>query len=210
MRWQAISLVLGLACLLAACSDYKLTGSTPLGRDPAPRSEPPIAVAGPATLLQARLAADGRQGSFAKVARTGDYETWRAADGSALALRGRLVTATYSLGNDLYSADVRDTLDRLQGRGAGEALRVHRYLDGENQIVTRAFRCIVRKTGSGGLVIAREACQGADIGFENRYTLTPSGRILTSRQWIGPEVGAIDLSWPQELGANAPRIVAAN
>jgi len=61
-------------------------------------------------------------------------------------------------------------------------VRVHRYLDGEDALQIRSFICDITATNP-----AREICQGQDTRFENEYQFDAGGRVIRSRQWVGPE-----------------------
>ena len=180
---------------LGACTETRLEGSVPLD-GPAVTARPTVAVpAVPGERLLAEIVADGRSGSYFRNARNGPHVTWAAADESALVTRDGLLTATFGLGYDLLSADVSEARALIRSRRSGRATRVHRYLDGENQVVTRAFLCDLDTAGEGTeyrRIV--EACQGADIAFENDYVLAADGRIVTSRQWVGPEIGRIRIT----------------
>ncbi|MBC6443443.1 MAG: YjbF family lipoprotein [Rhodobacteraceae bacterium] len=146
-------------------------------------------------------------GGFAEAGFNGDVVTW--VEGSARTIsttRGGLLLATRGYGRDLMTARA----DRLQavisGRsgGAQRALRVHRFLDGENAIVTASLVCRITNQGPSsvrlltGIFATRqieEACLLAD-GTEviNRYWVDLGGTtIRQSEQWVSPEIGSVRL-----------------
>lgn len=106
-------------------------------------------------------------------------------DNISLTLKNGLIAGTRGLGDDLMDADPTEVWATIQA-GGGRARRVHRYLDGENQTVLRAFICEI-----SGTAPVTETCYGEDTTFTNTYTLGPDGQIITSKQWIGPERGYI-------------------
>ncbi|MFV2033767.1 MAG: YjbF family lipoprotein [Halocynthiibacter sp.] len=134
-------------------------------------------------------------------AQNGDVSTWVSVDNTTLSTRGGFVIATRGLGGDLMSADIAQTRQRIAGGSSGDAVRVHRYLDGEDQIIARSFVCDIRVRGPRSISIGdrrfatrllQERCQGSDISFQNLYWFSQSsGEMLQSRQWVGPAVGSL-------------------
>jgi len=184
------------AVVVAGCTEARLDGSVALGR------APPLVVANEIVLLpetpdriRAELVALGRSGTFTKVAEARGYTTWRASDGSALVTQDGVVTSTYRLGFDLISADVSDTLSLVRARRSGDALRIHQYLDGEDQIKTRAFQCTVALDRSNASSYRMtEDCRGVSVSFVNTFTIGKDGAVISSRQWLGPDVGYLRLT----------------
>jgi len=182
-----------LTLLLAGCTSYQVSGSIPLSRE---EGRVAIALDDPfgGARLRAALPDAGLSGVFFQQANNGTSSVWRAPDESGLVLYRGILSATYSLGFDLYSADVSDTAELIARRQSGTSTRVHRYLDGENQIVVRAFRCSVLVGAvSSGRYEMREECRGASADFVNSYEVTGSGEIVASQQWVGPEVGYMQI-----------------
>lgn len=118
--------------------------------------------------------------------RNRDVVTYFTPDGISMSYKSGVLVATRGLGFDLMGADVGDVLQSLRS-GRDGATRLHRYLDGEDQIVLRSFVCDY--TGSGRIT---ETCYSDGFKIENTYQMS-GGRITTSRQWIGPEQGYIRL-----------------
>ncbi len=199
------------AVVLSACAQSRLEGSVAL-RDRVPEIERAVALpAGVPESIRAELVAQGRAGVFFRTAGNGDYISWRAPDGSGLVTLHGLLSATFGLGFDLISADVSDIAARLRDGASGDATRVHRYLDGENQILARAFMCEVTiASAPAGRRRVSETCVGADRTFENSYVLDGQGRIVTSSQWVGPEIGHIRLSRLDATGERPVVLVAGN
>lgn len=117
---------------------------------------------------------------------------YQTVDNIALTLDGGIVVATRGLGFDLMDADVRQIHGAIRN-GGGRASRVHRYLDGENHTVLRAFDCVIEVQGTSAV----EKCYGYDTEFENTYRTNQAGAIVASRQWLGPERGFISI---EDLG----------
>ena len=181
---------------IAACTQARLDGTVALGSELVPEAPTEIVLL-PDTLerIRAELIALGRSGTFTKVVETRGATTWRAGDGSALVTRGGMVVSTYGLGFDLVSADVSDTLSLVGARRSGDAVRVHQYLDGENQVETRAFQCtVVLRQSDASSSRMTEDCRGADVLFENSFTIGKDGAVTSSRQWLGPDVGYLRLT----------------
>lgn len=114
-----------------------------------------------------------------------DVATFFTPDGRSISLKQGVLVATRGLGFDLMSADVSSVLSSL-GNGT-RAVRIHRYLDGEDQLVIHSFVCDYE-----GRIRVVETCYGNGSSFENTYSMS-AGRILASRQWIGPQLGHIIL-----------------
>ena len=192
-RLRQTVLVGAILALSAGCTSYQASGSIPIR----PSSAPPIALFSPleGAQLRAELSDTGLSGIFIQQSTNDGASMWRAPDDSALVFYRGILSATYSLGFDLYSADVTETAALIVRQQSGTATRVHRYLDGENQVVTRAFRCNVSvgKKRSGRYQVT-EACRGTDVAFVNTYNVFGAGKILSSLQWVGPEVGFLRLT----------------
>jgi hypothetical protein len=118
--------------------------------------------------------------------------TYFAPDGISFSLRQGVLIASRGLGTDLMRADVSQVLPRVQA-GEGFAVRVHHYLDGENQTVERRFTCSY--TTQGAEVV--ESCSGGETSFENRYFLNDNGEIAVSIQWVSPQLQSYRL---EDLG----------
>jgi len=206
-RLRLTILVGALLTLLAGCASYQASGSIPMSR---PNSAPPIALFAPleGAQIRAQLSDTGLSGIFVQQSTNDNKSMWRAPDDSALVFYRGILSATYSLGFDLYSADVTETATLIARHQSGSATRVHRYLDGENQVVTRAFRCNVSvgKKSSGRYQVT-EACRGADVAFVNTYNVFGAGKILSSHQWVGPDVGFLRLTPLSESRSNRSDVI---
>ncbi|MEJ8562005.1 YjbF family lipoprotein [Yoonia sp. GPGPB17] len=119
-------------------------------------------------------------------------ETYLTADGVSISLQDGLVVATRGFGFDLMTADVSEVAARLR-HDMGNAVRIHRYLDGENQIIAQSFRCDLQFHDA---LSATETCKSSKVSFTNSYTFNESGRITESKQWVSPEIGLLEV---QEL-----------
>ena len=132
------------------------------------------------------------------------YFQWRTADNVAVTLAvGGLVTSTRGLGGDLHASDVAQSVALVAEGQAGQAQRLHVYLDGVYARTEMRFTCTVQPVGRESLVLngrthavlrIDETCTGSDQSFTNTYW-RDVGSVLVrqSTQWIGPEVGVIHL-----------------
>ena len=162
---------------------------------------PQVLAAADQPVMLAEIPARRAAASLIVAGTNGSHVTWVSGDGISLTLQSGLLTASRGLGYDLMSADVSQSLLLLQGN-SGTAVRVHRYLDGENQITLRSFVCSASPAGAESVdlitrrVSARivaENCASSGESFTNRYWIAGSGHIIKSEQWVGPETGMIRL-----------------
>ncbi len=154
-------------------------------------------------LLLAELPSRDARATFVIGGQNRAHVTWVGADGIGLILKNGILTGTRGLGADLMTADIA-TPEAAIRRGGGTATRVHRYLDGENQIVALPVTCTYASAGATRLVIVERAfptrqvvenCTSGSHNFENRYWIdTRDGWIWKSQQWIGPELETVTLT----------------
>jgi len=97
------------------------------------------------------------------------------------------------------AADISQVVPAVRS-GRREAVRVHRYLDGNDQVITRAFVCTyARQTGQAATTLTRkfratlvtETCNSTDLEIENQYWIDGSGTVRKSKQWVGPFPGYV-------------------
>lgn len=122
-----------------------------------------------------------------RVGTNGDVDTFLTPDGITISLRDGMVVATRGLGFDLMTADIAAPLIAVTGSG-DTAVRVHRYLDGENQIVAQSFGCAYSVPAARQVT---ETCRSSSGEFENIFVMDAKGNIAASRQWISPQIGAV-------------------
>ena len=130
-----------------------------------------------------------------EIERNAGYVTFATADRQTLTLRRGIVTATRGLGGDLMSADIAALDALLSARRAGNARRVMRYLDGNEQTVALVFDCAVtrgelRRVEAGRIdrtaLEMTETCRDAGgREIENTFLVTAAGEVIASRQWLG-------------------------
>ncbi|WPZ23574.1 YjbF family lipoprotein (plasmid) [Sulfitobacter faviae] len=137
------------------------------------------------SLMIAQLEQNERASILVRKGVNRDAETYFTPDNISLSVKEGVLVGTRGLGFDLMSSDVAEVLSGL--RHGGQAVRVHRYLDGEDQIVIKSYICDY----SGNAQIT-ENCYGKDHSFKNSYQMS-GGKVVASRQWIGPDLGYIRL-----------------
>ncbi|MFQ1702127.1 YjbF family lipoprotein [Loktanella agnita] len=119
--------------------------------------------------------------------RNAGVETFLTPDGVSISTENGMLVATRGFGYDLMTADVAEPLSAITD-ARPRAVRIHRYLNGENQLVPQSFVCrYVALTPTQ----INESCQSSSDSFENSYTTNSKGQIVMSRQWISPQLGYI-------------------
>lgn len=150
------------------------------------------------SILYAAVPAAGAEAILTPVAQNAGTVTWVTADEITLTTRNGLIVATRGLGDDLMSADVSAVFPALED--GGPSRRVHYRLDGDNHTRAIRFFCDVEGEGEEVVEIAErrvpairiaETCRGAGERFVNRYWVSREGRIVQSRQWLTPGIGAV-------------------
>lgn len=214
---MALKMRIALAALglVAACTnDAGNTRLTEMGQMSqqifrgAPPPPPPVPLPTRAQLdavqgsyLLARIEATGGDALLVVAGQNGPVRTWMTGEGTTLALKDGVLVGSRGLrGHDLMSAAV-PSLAQLQ-RGTGTVARSHFTLDGDDQTARSDFVCELRNAGAETVTLIEksypvrrivESCTGAAGAFENQYWIEASGSLRRSRQWIGPELGMIEL-----------------
>ncbi|GAB4388938.1 YjbF family lipoprotein [Albidovulum sp.] len=199
---------------LAVESLKSLTTSLGAGRGQTPQSAPEADAATAARLAAAarqsvrgevylaRLERGGLLTVLGETGRNGRTLTLATPSGQGAMLRGGLLVATRGLGDDLMSADTDDAEALIRGRRSGTASRVYRYLDGEGIERPLPATCSYAAGGAGQAeliasaaptVEVRETCEAGGLTIRNRYAVDAGGRVIASRQWIGPSLGHVRL-----------------
>lgn len=132
----------------------------------------------------------------------GAKRTFALSKDQTVTLRHGLLEATRGYANDLMSAETEGVGALIRGRRAGQAQRIQRYLDGEWVERPLILTCTVQPgegksfsfagVGYSGTQVA-EHCTGGGVSVDNVYLVSADGRILMSRQWVGPEIGNVSL-----------------
>lgn len=134
-----------------------------------------------------------------RVSQNRGYDQWHSAAKIGFTFKDGLLTATRGLGGDLMNADVEQSLARLRSGSSEPATRVHRYLDGENNIITLRFVCTFERKGQERIdiagtvhttIVSHETCNTSDLTLKNTYWTDPrDGFVWKSEQWISTFVG---------------------
>lgn len=139
--------------------------------------------------------------TFALVSERGDDRVWRTQDNVTLSTRSGLMTSTRAFAGDLMSADVAESRALILAGRPGLAVRIHRYMDGQNAIEIDSYVCEISQRGSQELTfegvtfradVVAESCTNPGHDFENFYWLS-GGTVVQSIQWVGPETGMISM-----------------
>lgn len=139
--------------------------------------------------------------TLARAGQNGPHVTYLGGDGNAVILAGDLLTGTRGLGDDLMTAEIGEVRAALSG-ARSEALRVHRRLNGSDQIALTSYVCRYARDGAETITIigrnhvttrVRERCRSADEEIENVYWIGSGGEIWRSRQWVSPGVGSLTI-----------------
>jgi hypothetical protein len=156
--------------------------------------------AGP--LILARIDGQGATTILGLYGENGAMRTYAAANEQSIILRDGILAGTRGLGSDLMSADTAATARLITSRQQGQADRILRYLDGEDRERPLPQHCTIRSgeaqsydlagVGFSGVQML-ETCSGLGLTVENSYLVTAAGKIVASRQWIGPGVGYVVL-----------------
>jgi hypothetical protein len=144
-----------------------------------------------------------RRGAYASMTLAGQnrsYDSWVTSDGAGIVLQNGLLTGTKGLGADLLTADLGG-LDQLLTTAAGQATRIHRFLDGEGRVFAINYSCTLSSAGTEDVTIIgktyatrviSESCASNQDSFENRYWFGRSDGVMwQSRQWVSGGVGHV-------------------
>lgn len=187
---RRFALVSCLFLLVSACSGPRVLD---------PRYGAAIAAGAPA--LQVGLPGRGDASVLRREMLRDGVGSWISPEGYGFYLRDGLLVGTRGIGEGLLSADVT-ALRAALGEGARRrVVRRHAYLGGDNGSRIRHYSCLIEPKGAREIALGAgrsrtrlvaETCSGAGETFENLYWLTePGGRIVQSRQWMGPLHGAL-------------------
>lgn len=136
------------------------------------------------------------------IGENGGMRTYATPGSQALILRNGVLAASRGLGHDMISADVAASSALIRGRQAGTARKVLRYLDGVGLERPLPLTCTITprdetsypfagQTWSGQQIA--EHCEGSGAKIDNSYVVDAGGTILSSRQWISPELGYVTI-----------------
>ena len=203
---KLFALLLPVLSLLLGCGSERLR-ETPLGyattRLSGPQFDPRFVAlqqAG-APILQIGFVRRQEGGSVLLEKRLDDFDYWMSPDGAHLILQDGLLHGTRGFGEGLMASELSQPIAHIKGLEPGYSDRFHTYLDGNDRAVTRTYRCLFTDGGQDEVAIPgkvvqttilNENCRSLDQEFTNIYWVSPSTRrIIQSRQWAGPIIGAI-------------------
>jgi hypothetical protein len=127
--------------------------------------------------------------------------TWAAystADRRYLVTKQGFITATRRLTRDLMSADVDEVAALVTAQREGAALYTQRYLDGNHKIVEATYSCKVTRGYDQSVPLPDRtvpvlqmfsSCISEERQFVDLFLVDPSGKVVESRQWVGPGLG---------------------
>lgn len=202
--------ILLVCALLAGCGEGG-TGQEPtfigdgllFNRDAPPKGAEDFqarAAAG-APLMLVSLEDLDRQAIAVFVSEIDGDSTWRTPDEITFSFRDNMMLRTRGLNDDLMSADVDESRALVLGLGTGLAVRVHRYLDGQDRTTIDSYVCEIKPRGPREIsfdghkfqtVLMQERCNNTGNSFQNLYWVQ-NGRILQSKQWISAKSGAMSM-----------------
>ncbi|MFC7702919.1 YjbF family lipoprotein [Plastorhodobacter daqingensis] len=152
-------------------------------------------------MLMALVPSRGAQALLYQVGRNRGVAIYSTADASTLSLRDGILVASRGLGNDLMSAAVPTAAQVLSGSGSHN--RSYFTLDGEDQTQRADFTCVLSRHASEPVDIierryavheVKETCSSSEHAFVNRYWIDGGGSIVQSIQWLGTDVGFLQLA----------------
>ncbi|MBY6059432.1 YjbF family lipoprotein [Leisingera daeponensis] len=126
-------------------------------------------------------------------------QTWLTADGATITLEEGFLTSVKGFGSGLAASDVRQSADLVLARQPGTAERLHSFLNGNDQIELRAYKCEVEPMGAETVFVLgqpvatqklEERCHGVADSFTNTYWVgTKASGLVQSSQWTGSFLG---------------------
>ena len=143
----------------------------------------------PAPLIQAGFESLDRTQVMAMTGQNGAMRTYMTPSEEALILRGGMLVGTRGLGHDLSVAEP-GTEALIRAGASGSGTRVMRYYTGDGLERPLQFACATAPGPNPGVTV--ESCEGHGVRFQNSY-IAQGGRIMVSRQWIGPELGYVTI-----------------
>jgi len=204
IRWLCIAATL----IVSGCSS---SGDEPTGLDTAlelvqsnadsatPRFQALRGAARP--IMQIGLIDAGTGGNMLLEARNGPYEHYLSPNAASMVFSDGLLHQIIGFGEALMAVEVSETKALLLSGRSGTADRTHTYLTGDDRSVFRSYRCVITNAGPASInlphrsaqtTLMRETCRNAEQAFENLYWVEPArGQIVQSRQWAGPNLGAV-------------------
>ncbi|WP_171052680.1 YjbF family lipoprotein [Ruegeria sediminis] len=204
---RRIAVAAALLTLLAACTktnyEFDVVRSTlqPGKAPPDPRVQALIAANAPR--LQIAFLESGLAGAMVLEGEREGVRTWLSVDGASLLTRQGLIVGERGFGGGMMASDVSQPLEALFDGREGQVLRFHSFLNGDDRIVTRSYKCHIEDRGTQEIPVRgqpvatrlmRETCRSADQEFLNVYWFSQAdGQLVQSRQWLGDFLGVVTL-----------------
>ena len=155
----------------------------------------------PVPALQVALIEDDRSNTVLLESRRDGLDTWLTPDGATLITHQGMLVGTRGFGAGMMASDVDQPLAMVLNGQQGYSDRFHSFLNGNDEINTRTYRCKIENRGAREVFIGgkptqtrlmAEDCQSLDQEFLNLYWVSRSGnRIVQSRQWAGDFLGIV-------------------
>ncbi len=189
--WPCIAVVL----MLAGCQQLPKVQQL-MGK---PRPAGTVTLAATAlssAVLRVQIPSRGADAPLSLAGVNGGVETWMAVDTISLSFDRGVLVASRGLGFDLMGANADATLEALAGRAGGVYRREMRYLTGDQHSSYVLAGCTMQEIGAETVAGRRmtrfeERCEARRDSFTNIFWRGADGRIISSRQWLSPEVGYI-------------------
>jgi len=157
----------------------------------------------PGPLLAAHLEDADAWATLSPIADNRGTVTFATPDQITVALKDGVLVATRGLAGDLIASDSAAAIEAIRKGRRARYSRSLSWLNGEDQTVTVTYSCSLEPGAAEKVEIVerihdtrllRETCRSdADGGFSNSY-YAGQGVIWTSRQWIGPDAGYLNLT----------------
>lgn len=151
------------------------------------------------TALILTVESRSQTGRLLMESRINGVETWLSSDLTGLMLESGMLQGTRGLGSELIASELSEPMALILSGRSGYSDRLHSYLNGNVEIVTRTYRCLVEvernaviplEIGNVPTRVMTEDCKSLDQSFRNTYWVsTNSGAIVQARQWAGDELG---------------------
>ena len=155
----------------------------------------------PRPILQVGLPDAGTAGNMLLEARNGDYEHYLSPNAASITLNRGMLHNMFGFGEGLMATEVSEPLRLILSGQGGTADRIHTYLGGDDRTFFRTYRCVISAQGNQPVQLInrtvtarlmREDCRNAEHAFTNLYWVDQGrGDIVQSRQWAGPNIGAV-------------------
>ncbi len=213
MTRRGLALLLGLLTVLTGCGTERtslvdqiiatvgqLTSRPAEGPPLRDRLTPAVLEEIGTPILIVEFPQTGSEAGAQRLRAEGDLEIWSTLNGVQFAFRDGVLLYTRGIPGDLMSADLRNVRPAMAS-GGSDVVRVHRYLDGENQEMVRAYVCQYRQAGRERVTVLTgsfttrkviETCVSTTEQVENQYWFDAGGLMRKSTQWIGPDAGYVN------------------